>query len=83
MTFMGYQYTSHAEESLLRRRIEKARVEDTIEMPESVIDSRFGRKIAQKTFGHKALRVVFEEEHGIYIVVTAYYTEIERYGRTK
>lgn len=45
-----------------------------------MIEGRFGRKIAQKVRGDKLLRVIYEQENNIYIIVTAYYTEPERYG---
>ncbi len=76
---MEFEYISHAEESLAERRLPKSLVEDAVRRPDAVLPGRFGRKIAQKQIGNKLLRVVYEERGNVYIVVTAYYTELERY----
>jgi hypothetical protein len=76
---MDFIYTAHAEENILKRRLNKSIVEKTIQNPERIEVSRFGRKITQKTMDNKLLRVVYAEEHGIYIIITAYYTELHRY----
>lgn len=76
---MEFEYVPHAEESLAERRLPKSLVEDTVRRPDTVLPGRFGRKIAQKQTGNKLLRVVYEERGNVYIVVTAYYTEPERY----
>ena len=77
---MKFEYTSHAEEKLAERKLEKKLVEDTVAKPEKVIPSAFNRKIAQRKMSGKLLRVVYEEKDGTYIIVTAYYTEVGRYG---
>jgi len=43
------------------------------------MEGRFGRKIAQKIVGRKLLRVVYEQEDNVYMIVAAYYTKPERY----
>ena len=47
--------------------------------PEKVAEVRFGRRIAQKNLGKKLLRVVYEQRGNVYVIVTAYYTQPERY----
>jgi hypothetical protein len=49
-------------------------------MPDRVTEAAFDRKIAQGKVRNKLLRVVYEEAGGVYIIITAYYTEAERYG---
>lgn len=73
-------YTNHAEENILERKMSKKIVEDVIKNPEKVIDTRFGRKIAQRIIDNKLLRVIYDQVNNTYIVVTAYYTTPERYG---
>lgn len=77
---MQFQYTPHAEKKLLARGLDKKQVEDAINNPESIYDSRFNRKIASKTIGNKVLLVIYEQERHIYIIITAYYIEKGRYG---
>ncbi len=77
---MKITYTNHAEENIEERRLDKKTIEDAVKNPEKVVEGRFGRKIAQKIMGDKLLRVIYEQENNIYIIVTSYYTELERYG---
>jgi hypothetical protein len=44
-----------------KRGIVRANVEETILAPDSVVEAKFGRKIAQRMCGQYLLRVVFEE----------------------
>ncbi len=72
-------YTDHAEENINERKLSKKGIEDIVKNPEKVMDARFDRKIAQKILGDKLLRVIYEQEDNVYIIVTAYYTKPERY----
>lgn len=72
-------YTVHAERKLRERRLNKRIVETTIMNPQTDIEAVFGRRIAQRTIGRKLLRVVYEKDGSVYIVITAYYTELGRY----
>lgn len=76
---MEFDYTDHAHQNMTERKLSKKVIEEVVKNPESVAEARFGRKIAQKTFGKKLLRVVYEQEGNAYVIVTAYYTEPERY----
>ena len=76
---MRIAYTNYAEETLIVRKISKGEVELALLNPEEIADGKEGRKIAHKTFGNKLLRVIFETEGNAYIVITAYYTNPERY----
>ena len=73
-------YTNHAEENVAERNINKKIIEETLASPERIIDGRFGRKIAQKVVGNKLLRVIYESKSNTYIIITAYYTEPDRYS---
>ncbi|MBI2583949.1 MAG: DUF4258 domain-containing protein [Candidatus Aenigmarchaeota archaeon] len=76
---MKFDYTEHVEEIITERKLSKQIVEDIIKNPDKVIDSRLGRKIAQKVIGNKLLRVIYEEQSNAYIIITAYSTKPERY----
>jgi len=77
---MKIEYIPYAEETLLDRGISKKKVESAILKPLEVIDGKYGRKIAHKTFKGKLLRVIFEiKDEKTYKVITAYYTKPERY----
>ena len=63
------------------REISKAKVEETIKQPHSIMKGKFGRKIAQRRYGDHLLRVVFEEYENCVLVITAYPARAERYLR--
>jgi hypothetical protein len=77
---MEFIYTTHAEENIDKRRLDKSVIEATIRNPEATEISSLGRRIAQRIISDKLLRVVYEKkEQNVYIVITAYYTEKDRY----
>jgi hypothetical protein len=76
-------YTKHAEEKLVERDISKDIVELTLRMPKEIVLSRNGAKIAHGIVENRLLRVVFRNEVTYYKVITAYYTEKERYEVNK
>jgi hypothetical protein len=77
---MLFEYTDHAEDKILERKLLKKTIEEVVLKPDKVIPTAFNRKIAQRKMSNKLLRIVYEEEHEVYIIVTAYYTEANRYG---
>jgi|SRR3989338_6720214 len=77
--FMKIEYTEHAKENMKERKLSRNLIENIIINPEKVIEGSFGRKIAQKIIGNKLLRVIYEQENNVYIIITAYYTKPERY----
>lgn len=76
---MEFVYTAHAEENIAERKLSKTLIEGTVLYPERITVSRLGRRIAQKVIEGKLLRVVYEEKQSVYIIITAYYTYLERY----
>ena len=76
---MELRYTEHAEENIKERELDKAVIEDVIRDPDRVEHGKFNRKIAQKMVGVKLLRVIYEKEGNVYIIITAYYADPERY----
>lgn len=76
---MKFDYTDHAEENIEERKLNKSIIEDVVKYPEKVLESKFGRKIAQKVVSNKLLRVIYEQKDNVYIIVTAYYTKPDRY----
>lgn len=76
---MEFRYTKHAEEKLLERKLSTGMVENVVSNPDNVEPTRFDRKIASRSINGKMLRVVYAEEGNVYIIITAYYTEKNRY----
>ena len=77
---MKIEYTDHAEENLEERKIPKSLVESALENPDKTLEARSRRKIAQKIINNKLIRVIYEEQQGIYRVITVYYTGAGRYS---
>ena len=78
---MKFNYTDHAEENIKERKLNKKIIENILKHPNKIAEGRFGRKIAQKIVGEKLLRIIYEENDNVYIIVTAYYTKSERYSK--
>lgn len=76
---MDFFYTIHAEEKIKERKLDKSIIEEVIQNPETLLILKFGRKIAQKKTKGKSLLVIYEEKQSVYIIITAYYTELGRY----
>jgi hypothetical protein len=76
---MNFAYTDHAKERMAERRISKENIERALRKPDDVSNTKSGRKIARKLIKNKLLRIVYEEENGNFMVITAYYTQPERY----
>ena len=76
---MRFIYTNHAKENMIERKISSSDVESTINNPNEELTSKKGRKIAQKIFGNRLLRVIYKEAEKVYIIVTVYFTKIRRY----
>jgi len=62
-----------------RRGISSDKVSETLIQPYSIVDGKFGRKIAQRIYGDYVLRVVFEDHPEHVLVITAYPARAERY----
>jgi len=60
--------------------ISKSLVRKGMENPDSVVDGRSGRKIAQKELDDHILRIIFEEEKDTSVIITVYKARSERYG---
>ena len=75
-----------AKKKLERRGIPREWIEETIKFPEQIVDGYGGRKVAQKKYviedKEYLLRVVYEEEEELNVVVTVYRTsQVERYWK--
>ena len=70
---MNIIYSPHANESLEERHISRSLINETLSSPDAVSESKKGRKIAQKGFGNKNLRVIYKDTGKSYIVVTCYF----------
>jgi len=73
----------HANEKMNKRGISKDAVLKTLKSPKEVVNGRYGRKIAQMTFGKYLIRVIFEEHEDHILVITIYLTKPRRYLRGK
>ena len=76
---MEIDYTNYAEMKIGKRKLPKTQIEDALKNPDKVMSGRKGRKIAQKIVGKYLLRVVFEQYGNTYKIITAYYSQPERY----
>lgn len=76
---MEIVFTDHAKANLIERKIPIKLIQEVILNPDKYFNSKKGRKINQKTFGNRDLRVIFKQTEKAYIVVTVYYTKIGRY----
>lgn len=63
----------------MERGISSEKVSETLTQPYSIVDGKFGRKIAQRIYGSYILRVVFEDHSEHILVITAYPARAERY----
>ncbi|MFW6305160.1 MAG: DUF4258 domain-containing protein, partial [Candidatus Saliniplasma sp.] len=71
--------TEHARKRMERYNISETMVRNAMKDPESLIDGHSGRNNAQKKLNGYVLRVIFEEEKGINVIVTVYKAKSERY----
>ena len=76
---MKITYTDYAEDTIADRKLDKIIIEDALLNPDEIVEGKKNRKIAHKIINDKLLRVIYEIEDKAYIVVTAYFAEIERY----
>ena len=51
---MEFDYTDHAEENIIERKLIKKVLEDVVKNPDEVLEGKFGRKTAQKTIGNNS-----------------------------
>jgi hypothetical protein len=85
---MGIVLPKHIKLQIEERNISEDLVKDTLANPEQLIEGTKGRKIAQKKYFDSLknreylVRVIFKEERGSKIGVTAYKTsKIKKYWR--
>lgn len=76
---MEMRITGHARKRMERYGISESLVQDAMEEPDSVVAGHSDRKIAQKNLNDYVLRVIFEEEKDINVIVTVYKAKSERY----
>jgi len=66
-------FSTHSEDQNKIRKIPIARIKQTLQKPEKLIESFRGRNLYQKSFGSKMLEVVAKIEGGKIVVITQYY----------
>ena len=71
-------YTKHAEHRMAFRKISKKDVEAVIANPDRIVPGK-RTSIIQKVIKGKLLRVVYKMDNNAYIVITAYFTDKQRY----
>lgn len=76
---MKLRITKHAEKRMEMYEISESLVKNAMENPNSVVEGHSGRKVAQKKLNGYVLRVIYEEEKGINVIVTVYKAKSERY----
>ncbi len=70
---------NHARLRMEQYDVTEAMVQEAIRNPDSLVLSYGNRRIAQKRVGRQLLRVVYEKEDRISIVITVYKARRERY----
>ena len=73
------RFTHHATEKSTQRNIGKGSIVSAIKNPDKIEPGRNETKIAQKGIRNRLLRVVFREDEYNYMVITADFTDNERY----
>jgi len=81
---MQIKFESHAENQVKERLLDKKQIEETLLNPDSVLDGKRDRKIAQKAFKigrfKFLLRVIYVIENSDFVVISAYRTtRLEKY----
>jgi len=71
--------TRHAEERLIRWRLDVSRVIETLIYPEEVIVGHHNRYIAHRRYGTQLIRAVYEYKENLPELVTVYSPSAERY----
>ncbi|MCD6318228.1 DUF4258 domain-containing protein [Candidatus Aerophobetes bacterium] len=69
----------HALRKMRERDLSTQKVREILKGPQSIVQGKWGRKIAQKIYGEYLIRVVFEEQENHILVVTAYPAKPEKY----
>ena len=62
-----------------KRNISKEEVIKTLKEPHPIMNGKYGRKISQRIYGRRVLRVIFEEYENHILVITAYPAKAESY----
>jgi len=78
--------SKHAERQIIERNLNLKEVKETVINPDQVIDSKKGRKIAQKIYKKEGkeflLRVIYVKEGDNMKIITVYRTsKIDKYWR--
>lgn len=76
---MNLRITGHAKKRMKKYDLSRSLVVKTMKDTDSVVDGHSGRKIAQKKLNGYVLRVIYEQEKGINVIVTIYKAKSERY----
>jgi len=73
---LKWKWTDHVVFQMKERNIQRNYVEKTLSKPDEIVESKNGRKIYQKIFNKRLLRVIVEDNK----VITAYFTtKISKY----
>ncbi|MDY6768654.1 MAG: DUF4258 domain-containing protein, partial [Candidatus Nanohaloarchaea archaeon] len=72
------RFTLHAEKRMREYGITRETVVQTVNHPDSEVEGRKDRTVAQKRLDGKILRAIYEENEGIKTVVTTYRAEADR-----
>ena len=78
---IGVILTRHASHRLLLWQCTEEQAFDTLLFPEEVLTGHRNRFIAHRRYGEHILRLVYEYEGGIPLIVTVYFPYSRRYFR--
>ena len=69
----------HAINRIKRWNISEEKVIETLCVPDEVLTGHRGRYIAHKIYGRHVMRVIYEYEDNLPVVITVYFPYAERY----
>ena len=76
---MPVNFSDHARKKLKSRGISQKRATETVNNPDEIVSSFKSRRLRQKTFGDKILRVITITEGSRITIVTGYYVRRKEY----
>ena len=76
---MEMKILDHAKERMRKYDVNEDIVKETVENPDNEVKGYGGKLIAQKKLNNYVLRVVYEKQKDIKVVITVYKARRERY----
>jgi hypothetical protein len=68
---MQIELSRHAKRQMKWRQIEEGEIREVITSPDSIEDSKYGRKNAYKEIEGRLLKVTYKQDEGKHVIITA------------